>query len=231
MKVLNDLFDYNYKIYQDSDCFKFSLDSILLAEYVKCKNSDVILDMCTGNAPIPMILYSKNNTVYIDCVEIQSAIYDLAYESINYNNIGKSIKVHHDNVCDYKTSKRYDIITCNPPYFKKDSAIVNKKSDIKAVARHELFITLEDCFSVSKKHLKSSGKFYLVHRPERIDDILKLCNKYKYGISRMCYIYTKENTNSKAVLVEMFNNKKNNIKVYSKNIKGLLSYKNIFEED
>ena len=231
MKVLNDLFDYDYKIYQDSDYFKFSLDSILLAEFVNLNNQDSVLDMCTGNAPIPMILSSKKRNIEVDGVEIQEDIYNLAKESIAYNKLVNSIYIHNCNISDFNSHKKYDIITCNPPYFKKNSAIINTTSNIKAIARHEIFITLEECFQLSKKHLKDDGVFYLVHRPERIDEILNLCDKYKYGISKICFIFTKENTKAKVLLIEMLNNKRNNIKIYNKNISGLKTYKNIFKED
>ena len=231
MKVLNDLFDYNYKIYQDSDYFKFSLDSILLSEFVNLKNKDTVLDMCTGNAPIPIILHSKKGNIKVDGVEIQKDIYNLAKDSINYNNLTDYINIYNCNITEFTSSKKYDIVTCNPPYFKKNSAIINTTSNVKAIARHEIYITLEECFKLSKKHLKDNGVFYLVHRPDRIDEIINLCDKYKYGISKICFIFTKNNTKSKVVLLEMLNNKKNNIKVFNMNISNLKTYKNIFKED
>ena len=91
--VLNDLFDYDLKIYQDQDTFKFSLDSLLLAEYVDIKKSDrKLLDLCSGNAPIPLILASRHD-ISITAIELQPDIYDLGVKSIAYNNLQNKIKI------------------------------------------------------------------------------------------------------------------------------------------
>ena len=124
--VLNDLFDYeNLKIYQIRGNFKFSLDSILLAEFVKItKNTKNILDLCSGNAPVPMILSTKTNA-HIDAFEIQKHIYNLGIDSIKYNNLDKQITLYNADIMEidnYLNNKKYDIITCNPPYFKVENS-------------------------------------------------------------------------------------------------------------
>ena len=125
--MLNDLLNYNLKIYQDVDAFKFSIDSVLLAEFVninfRAKN---IIDFCSGNAPIPMILSTKFNKNIVG-VEIQKDIYSLGLKSIEYNKIENINFLNMDvkelsNYFDYK----FDIITCNPPYFKyNNDSIIN----------------------------------------------------------------------------------------------------------
>ena len=150
--MLNDLLNYELKIYQDVDAFKFSIDSVLLAEFVninfRAKN---IIDFCSGNAPIPMILSTKFNKNIVG-VEIQKDIYSLGLKSIEYNKIENIKFLNMDvkelsNYFDYN----FDIITCNPPYFKyNNDSIININSS-KAIARHEIMITLEDVISVSSK--------------------------------------------------------------------------------
>ena len=140
--VLNDLFDYeNMKIYQIKGNFKFSLDSILLAEFVKInKNIKNILDLCSGNAPVPMILSTKTNA-QIDAFEIQTHIFELAKKSIEYNHLSNQIFIYNADVKEinnYIKNKKYDIITCNPPYFKVDNQNFINDCDELAIARHEI---------------------------------------------------------------------------------------------
>ena len=115
----NDLYDYGYKIYQETEYFKFSIDSIILAEAVKLKNNYRILDMCTGNAPVPMILSTKNKNISIDAVEIQEEIYELAKKSIHLNHLGDQITLHNTDIKAANFKYKFDVITCNPPYFHK----------------------------------------------------------------------------------------------------------------
>ena len=120
-EVLNDLFDYGYKIYQNEEYFKFSIDSILLAEIVKIKkNKYKVLDLCSGNAPVPMILDSKfGDQLDIKGIELQQEIYELGKKSIEYNNLNNIEFINDDvnNIDNYFKGSKFDVITCNPPYF------------------------------------------------------------------------------------------------------------------
>jgi len=233
--IKNDLFDYeNLKIFQYVSGFKFSLDSILLAEYVKItKKTKNILDLCTGNAAIPMILSTKTKA-NIDCFEIQEIIYELADKSVKYNKLENQINIYNDdikNVDNYILGKKYDIITCNPPYFKVDNDdqinIVNEL----AIARHEIKITLNDIFNIASSHLDDKGEFYLVHRVSRLDEIIILGNKYNLNVKNVELIKTKETNSPYIVLVRCIKNSKLGIKINNpKNINNLISYKGIFKE-
>ena len=212
--MINDLLNYELKIYQDKDYFKFSIDSVLLAEFVKinyrCKN---IMDFCTGNAPIPMILSTKfDKNIY--GVEIQKEIYELGIKSIELNNIN-NIKLINDDVKNLinKFDLKFDIITCNPPYFKVDNNSIINENYTKAVARHELCITLEDIISISSKIIKSSGSLYLVHRCDRFVEILELLKKYKFGLRRLQFVYDNLNSNSCFLLIEAKYECKDDLKV------------------
>ena len=234
--VLNDLFDYkDLKIYQCVEGFKFSLDSILLAEYVKIgSKTNSILDLCTGNAVIPMILSTKTKA-HITSFEVQKDIYELAIKSINYNNLAHNITVYNASVKDldnYVKGKKYDIITCNPPYFKvKENSNIND-NQIEAIARHEILITLEDIFSIVKDHLNDKGEFYLVHRTERLDEIIILAKKYNVGVKNIELIKTKEDINPRLVLVRCIKNAKWGVKVNnSRSIDNLKTYQNMFKEE
>lgn len=234
--VLNDLFDYtNLKIYQYVEGFKFSLDSILLAEFVKVTSkTKLILDLCSGNAAVPMILSTKTKA-QIDAFELQESIFNLAKKSIDYNKLDKQITLYNSDIKEidnYKKGKKYDIITCNPPYFKvEDNEHIND-TEVLAIARHELKINLEDIFMIASNHLDDKGEFYLVHRVSRLDEIIILGNKYNLNVKNVELIKTKDNGKPYIVLVRCIKNSKLGIKVNSeKNIGNLKTYQNMFKEE
>ncbi len=233
MKIINDLYDYEpKKIVQDSDVFKFSLDSILLAEFVTgVKPNDKILDVCTGNGVIPLILsnYFPNKIV---AFEIQEYIATLAQESLKLNNLEDQIQVIQDDVKiihKYFPGNNFDIVIANPPYFKyKESSLINENRE-KAIARHEIHLQLEDLFRIVFYALKEYGTFYLVHIPERLEEILYLCEKYHIIAKQIQFIYTKDDKEASMVLLKCVKNGKNGVKVRNPlYINNYNSYKNIF---
>ena len=233
MKIVqNDLYDYNMKIWQIEEGFKFSLDSLLLAEFVKAKNEDqIIIDFCTGNASVPLVLSSKyQNKIY--GFEIQEEIYNLAISSIKDNKKEEQIKIINDNVLNilsYFKEESIDIVTCNPPYFKyqKDSIINDNK--IKSIARHEIEINLEEIIKMASTILKNKGSFYLIHRSERLEEISNMLNKYNLHLKKLVPIYTTNNKNSQMVLIQAVKNGKIGLKIlpaiYTDKLK---TFKNLF---
>jgi tRNA1(Val) A37 N6-methylase TrmN6 len=233
MKVINDLFDYeNYKIVQDDEGFKFSLDSILLSEFVdNVDKSDEILDLCCGNAAVPLILsYYYHNK--ITAFEIQNSIYDLALESIKINNLENQITVINDdvkNIKNYFPGNNFRIIVANPPYFKyMESSIINSNKK-KSIARHEIYLNLEDIFNICSYALKDNGYFYLVHLPERLEEIIYLCEKYKLKAKKIQFVYTKRDKSANIVLIKCVKGASNGLVVAPPLfISDYKSYKNIF---
>ncbi len=233
-KVLNDLYDYGLKIYQYKDYFKFSLDSILLAEYVKTTNKTKnILDLCSGNGAIPLILSTKTHSS-IEACEIQEKIYDLAKESILYNHLESQIKIYNSDIKDidkFINQKKYDIITCNPPYFKVDNKDYINNFVSLSIARHELKITLEEIFKIASQHLNTKGEFYLVHRTNRLDEIIILANKYSLNVKNITFVKTKEKNNPEIVLVRCVKDSNLGVKIKNIiNIDGMKTYQNMFKE-
>lgn len=228
---INDLYDYGLKIYQDKDYFKFSIDSILLAEFVKFKKGFKILDICTGNAPIPLILASKTDSITIDALEIQEEVCELACKSVKTNHLEKAINIYNVDAKNYMNNKKYDCIICNPPYFKNESTSYKNLNRVKKIARHEIFITLEDIFKITKKNISETGSLYLVHRVERMLDVISLCNSYKLGIRKIVLIQTKNDKTTEFFLLEASNYKKSDLKIDVLNIQNKETYQNIFEEN
>jgi len=214
--MINDLLNYDLKIYQDDNAFKFSIDSVLLAEFVninyRCKN---IIDLCTGNAPIPMILSTKFDKNIIG-VELQKRIFELGLKSININMI-KNIELINADVNNIVGSFNYkfDIITCNPPYFKVDEKSKINDYNVKAIARHELCITLEDIIRISSKIILDSGSLYLVHRCDRLVELIDLLKKYNFGLRKLQFVYDNEESGSCFLLVEAKYKCKSDLKVLS----------------
>lgn len=214
MKEINDLYDYGYKIVQKSDYFKFSLDSMLLANFVNINMADSkLLDFCTGNCPIPIIL--SNSIKNIVAFEVQKEIYELGDESLTLNNINNVKLINDDikNIGNYYEEGYFDIITCNPPYFKViDSSRINDNS-VKAIARHEILIKLEDIVSLAYKFLRDKGKLYIVYRPDRLMELLKLFDKYKFGVKKLQCCYNNSDSLSSMILIEAMKNGQDDLKI------------------
>lgn len=217
MEVLNDLVGYkNLKIYQNTDWFSFSLDSILLPNFVTInKNIEKIMDLGCGNAPIPLILSTKTNAKIIG-VEIQEDSYELAIKSVLYNHLENQIELLNIDMRDLRnkySSDSIDVITCNPPYFKYLETS-NLNEDIhKVIARHEKMITLEEIISLSKYLLKNNGILAMVHRTDRLIEIITLFQKYGLEVKKIRFIYPKTNAESNMVLIEGRKNGRTGLKL------------------
>ena len=202
---INDLVYYkNLKIVQNKDYFNFSLDSILLPCFAPISPSTkMILDMCTGNAPVPLILSTKT-TSKIYGVEIQKDIFNLAKKSVEINNI-KNIELINDdvnNLLNYFETDTFDIITCNPPYFKYTNTSILNNNDVKSLARHEISVTLSDIIKLSKVLLKNNGSLCIVHRTERLIEIITEMKKNNIEPKRIRFIYPKKDSESNLVLID-----------------------------
>ena len=214
---INDLVYFkNIKIVQDKDYFNFSLDSVLLPNFVDItKKTKMILDMCTGNAPIPLILLTKTDAK-IYAVELQKEVYNLAKETIKINKLDNQIVLINNNIKNLKkifNTETFDIITCNPPYFKnKEDSIINENI-VKSIARHEIEMELEDVMLISKALLKNEGSLVLVHRTDRLIEIIELMRKHNIEPKRMRLIYPKINTESNLVLIDGRKNGKKGLKI------------------
>lgn len=214
---INDLVYFkNIKIVQDKDYFNFSLDSILLPNFVDItKKTKMILDMCTGNAPIPLILSTKTDAK-IYAVELQREVYNLAKETIKINKLDNQIVLINNNIKNLKkifNTETFDIITCNPPYFKKKEDSIINENIVKSIARHEIEMELEDVMLISKALLKNEGSLVVVHRTDRLIEIIELMRKHNIEPKRMRLIYPKINTESNLVLIDGRKNGKKGLKI------------------
>lgn len=206
MKVVNDLLGYkNLKIVQDTSFFSFSFDSVLLPNFVSLNNSvKNILDIGTGNAPIPLILSRKTNA-NIYAIEIQKEVYDLAKETLEINNLDNRINLINDDVKNlnkYFKNEFFDVITCNPPYFKYEKTSKLNDVNIKSIARHEIKLDLDSLMNISFKYLKNNGILAMIHRTDRLAEILSVMRSNRIEPKRILFIYPKIGKFSNLFLVE-----------------------------
>ena len=217
MEDINYLLGYkNLYIIQSKNQFNFSLDSVLLPNFITInKNYTNILDIGCGNAPIPLILSTKTKANIVG-VEIQKDVYTLAQKTVKLNKLENQIKLVNDDINEYYKkvdTDIYDAITCNPPYFKLNEESNLNKSEYKIIARHEKTLTLDQIFKVSKKLLKNNGVVAIVNRPERLIDIIESMKKNNIEPKKIQFVYPKKEKEANILLIEGRKNGKPGIKI------------------
>ena len=216
MEKINSLLNINnLKIFQNDNWFKFSLESVLLPNFVtinlRCKK---IMDLCTGNAPIPLILSTMTKAKIVG-VEIQKDIYELARKSVEINKLSDQIILINDNLenlKNYFTGDNFDVITVNPPYF-PNKKLSKKNEDIhKTIARHEIYTNLDNIIKMSVFLLKNGGHLAMVHQTNRFIDVINVLKKYNLGINKIQLIYPKKDKESNLFMIEAIKNGKDYVK-------------------
>ncbi len=206
MKVKNYLLGYkNLYIYQDTSMFQFSLDSVLLPNFITIsKKAKKILDIGCGNAPIPLILSTKTEAS-ITGVELQPEVASLARDSICCNHLEERIEIIEGDINEVSKNFEdgsFDIITCNPPYFKYQEDSNVNESTYKTIARHEIYLNLEQLLQISSRLLSANGVLGIVHRPERLVEILELMRKYRIEPKRIQFVYPHLKEEANILLIE-----------------------------
>ena len=213
---IDDLELKGLKIIQNKEGFCFGIDSVLLSDFVKnIKNNSLVLDLGTGTGIIPILLCGKTNLKKVIGVEVQEKIAEMAKRSIKLNNLEARFQVINENILNlnkiYK-KQTFDVVVTNPPYKKKNSGIINENHE-KLISRHEIEADLADFIKVSKDLLKDKGEFYMVHRPERLVDILSIMRKEKLEPKVLRMVYSNKNKEPKLVLIKGIKNAKPFLKV------------------
>lgn len=171
---LDDLQIKGYEIIQHPGKFCFGMDAVLLSNFAKVKKGEHVLDLGTGTGIIPILLTAKTEGERFVGLEIQPESADMARRSILHNHLEQKIEIVNGDIKEAANlfgGASFDVITTNPPYMIGQHGIANM-SDTKAIARHEVLCTLDDILRQSAKVLRPGGKFYMVHRPFRLAEIL-----------------------------------------------------------
>lgn len=202
---IDDLQYKDLKIIQNKTGFCFGIDAVLLANFAKnMKKKDVVVDLCTGNGVIAILLAGKTDAKKIYGVEIQDEVAEMAKRSVQLNNIEDRVAILNKNLLDLKEdipSATVDAITVNPPYTKVGSGIVNEGNSL-TIARHEISCTLEDVIRESARMLRFNGEFFMVHKPERLVEIFCMMRKYKIEPKRIRLVQPSIDKPANIVLIE-----------------------------
>jgi tRNA1(Val) A37 N6-methylase TrmN6 len=216
----NERLDYllaeNLRIIQSPSVFAFSLDAVLLSRFVYVPiQKGELLDLCSGNGVIPLFLSTRSKG-RITGVEIQERLYSMAERSIHYNELDNRVKMVLGDINDMPKRLGYgkfDVVTCNPPYFKTPPEGEINENEHFAIARHEILCTLEDTIRVSAAMARAGGKVAFVHRPERLIEIIELMRKYRLEPKRVQFVYPKEGKEANTLLIEATKGGKPGLKV------------------
>lgn len=214
MKTINNVLGFDgIKIVQDTDGFKFSLDSVLLANFVTLNKSiKNVMDIGCGNGIISILL-SMRTKAKITGVEIQKESYLNSLESISINKLNDQITVYNEDIKEfYKSleSDSFDVVVCNPPYFTGNNT---SKSLSKKIARHSFCLDYKDVTMISRKILKNNGILAIVHRPENLMEILFYMRQNNIEPKKIRFVYPYKGKNANILLVEGMKNGKLGLKV------------------
>lgn len=213
---IDDLELKGLKIIQNEKGFCFGMDSVLLSDFAKnMKNNSTVLDLGTGTGIIPILLCGKTNLKKVVGIEIQQDVANMAKRSSQLNNLQDRFEVVNTNIIDLKNiyeKQSFDVIVTNPPYKKENTGITNE-NEAKLISRHEITANLEDFISISKDLLKDKGEFYMVHRPERLVDILSLMRKYKIEAKILKFVSPNKNKEPNLILIKGIKNANSFLKV------------------
>jgi len=201
MERIDDL-QNGYRIIQDTDAFCFGTDAVLLSDFATIKSGETVVDLCCGNGIIPLLLFAKHKPSHVTGIEIQKSSADLAQRTVKLNKMEEKITVICDDLKNAKNhiTKTVDVVTCNPPYTEWGGGYVNE-SDSKMIARHEIYCRLEDIFRSVNDILKFGGRFYMIHKSERLAEIISVAKSFKLEPKELKFLHGTPERNSKLMLI------------------------------
>lgn len=201
---IDDLERGGLRLIQHRDRFCFGVDAVLLSWFARASAGENVLDLCTGTGVVPILMTAKTAARHFTGLEIQQEVADMARRSVSLNGLEDRV----DIICgDVKEASHifggasFQALTVNPPYMAGGSGLVGGDYS-KAVSRHEILCSLEDVIREGVRVLEPGGRLYMVHRPYRIGDIIRLMQKYRMSPRRMCLVYPKLSQEANLVLIE-----------------------------
>lgn len=239
---IDDLQLKGLKLIQDKNGFCFGVDAVLLANFAKVKKGANVADLGTGTGIIPILIAGKSEAKNIVGVEIQEDVYEMATRSVKLNSLEDRVKIINT---DIKTVDKeleinnYHVVTSNPPYMHADG--IKNPNDKKAISRHEVKCNLEDVIKAASRLVMPRGKFFMIHRPTRLVDIITLGRKYRLEPKVIRFVHPKPKKAPNLVLVEFVKDGKPELKIldplyvygedgeYTKELKDIYSNEDIGE--
>lgn len=193
-----------YFVIQDPEKFCFGMDAVLLSGFTRVKKGETALDMGTGTGIIPILLSQRTEGKHFTGLEIQAECAEMADRSVKYNCLEDRIQIVEGDIKEAAGifgAASFDVVTCNPPYMIGQHGLTNPHLP-KAIARHEILCTFDDVASQAARVLKDRGRFYLVHRPFRLVELMAALTKYKLEPKRMQLVYPYIDKEPNMVLIE-----------------------------
>ena len=215
---IDQLMQYKLEIIQSPSVFSFSLDAVLLGDFAKVPKHEraKVVDLCSGNGAVALMLSQKTRS-NITAMEIQDRLVDMAERSIQLNDLENQVEMLHGDVNEatqYIKKDSVDVLTCNPPYFTVSEASHKNPNQHLAIARHELHLTLKELMTVSAGLLKTKGKAYFVHRPDRFLEIMDEMRAVDLAPKRIRFVYPKAGKEANMLLIEgIKRGKQNGLKI------------------
>ena len=213
---IDDLEYKGLKIIQNTEGFCFGIDAVLLSDFAKeIKNNSKVLDLGTGTGILSILLSGKTNLNKIYGIEIQEEVANMAQRSVQLNNLENKIEIINKNIKDLENifeKNSFDAIVTNPPYKKINTGEKNEKEN-KLISRHEITASLDDFIKISFNLLKDKGSFYMVHRPERLAEIIYKLKQNKLEPKIIRLVYSNNKSEPKLVLIKSVKNAKEFLKI------------------
>lgn len=213
---IDDLQLGGYEIIQDPGRFCFGIDAVLLSDFTRVKKDETVLDLGTGTGILPILLAAKTGGRHFTGLEIQEESADMARRSVEHNRLTDKIDIITGDIKEAAEIFKpafFDVIVTNPPYMLAQHGLQNPQ-DAKAIARHEVLCTLDDILRESGKLLQESkGRFYMIHKPFRLAEIMVKMNQYKIEPKRLQFIHPYVNKEPTMVLIEGIKGGKSRVKI------------------
>jgi tRNA1Val (adenine37-N6)-methyltransferase len=203
-ETLDTIYHGKLKLFQKKKGYRFSIDAVLLAEFVRKLKGERLIDIGTGCGVVPLMIALNNPAIKITGIEIQESLYDLATRNVIENGFTKRVKIINYDIRDAKSIFKggsFDIVTANPPYIKSDSGRLNPHEE-KAIARHELTISLEGLIKTAKYLLTSTGKLVIIYPAKRAVDLLDLLRRENIEPKMIQMVHSKVDTEAKLIIVK-----------------------------
>ena len=213
---IDDLEYKGLKIIQNTEGFCFGIDAVLLSDFAKeIKNNSKVIDLGTGTGILSILLSGKTNLNKIYGIEIQEEVANMAQRSVKLNNLEDKIEIINENIKNLANifeKNSFDAIVTNPPYKKLNTGEKNEKEN-KLISRHEITASLEDFIKISFDLLKDKGTLYMVHRPERLAEIIYKLKQNKLEPKVIKLVHSNINSEPKLILIKAVKNAKEFLKI------------------
>lgn len=215
---IDDLQYKDLKIIQETDGFCFGIDSILLSDFAKnIKKNSKVADLGTGTGIIGLLLCKKTNLAEMTGIEIQEDVANMAERSIKLNNLEEKFRIINSNINEIFSKKLleknvFDVVVMNPPYKEVGTGEINE-NEKKLISRHEIKANLSDFIKTASGLLKDKGELYIVHKPERMPDIIQELRENKIEPKELRVVYSNKNSEASLILIKAVKGGKKFLKI------------------